>query len=81
MIMQSITYYVSGGKSRCNVKHQWWTNRTDSHDGWSNFATVNNKNAAIRLFKRLRVKHRQIDIRGRTVKPRAWLWEKKLHER
>ena len=72
---RNTVYYVSGNKARSVLKHCWWTTRV-GHEGWSNFSHVKNQQAALRLFKKLRVKHRQIDkrcARGPT-KPHAWLW-------
>jgi hypothetical protein len=75
MVNRITRYYVSGNKTRSVLKHCWWTNRV-TNEGWSNFSTVADQQAALRLFKKLRVKHRQIDkrcARGPT-KPHAWLW-------
>jgi hypothetical protein len=72
-----ISYTVSGGKHRMALKHHWWTNRV-MENGFATFSQVNDLNTALRLFKKLQVKYRQIDLRfhnGRE-KPRAWLYLK-----
>jgi hypothetical protein len=72
-----MSYTVSGGKDRMVLKYHWWTNRVMT-DGFATFSSTTDLNTALRLFKRLKVKYRQIDLRfhNRRTKPRAWLWEK-----
>jgi len=77
-----MSYTVSGGKDRMVLKYHWWTNRVMT-DGLATFSSTTDLNTALRLFKRLKVKYRQIDIRyhDRRRKSHAWLWKRMTAEK
>ena len=77
MCRRKLSYLVSGGKTRSVLKYHWWTNRPIT-DGFSTFLQTHNQRIALRMFRRLKVKWRQIDIRFHNGKqqPRVWLYLK-----
>ena len=77
MRRRKISYTVSGEKSRSVLKYHWWTTRPIT-DGFSTFIQTEDQRIALRMFKRLKVKWRQIDIRYHDGRKRshAWLWER-----
>ena len=82
MRRRKIHYTVSGDKERCELGRHWWTRRVIT-DGWSGFMQTEDQKIALRMFRRLKVKWRQIDIRyhNKRRKSHAWLWERMTAEK
>jgi hypothetical protein len=59
-----LVYYVNTGVWR------------RSRGGSKNFVVTPNLQRAVSIYRRCKVKTRQIDVRGRGIKPFALMWEK-----
>ena len=82
MRRRKIHYTVSGNKERWVLSRHWWTRRVMTN-GWSSFMQTEDQKIALRMFKRLKVRYRQIDVRyhNKRRKTHAWLWERMTAEK